>query len=113
MKRYNRVLIVFTVFATSLLACNDFLEQPIKGKQVLENYFTNEDECMKALSGCYASLSPEDWWENDIFYLVGDICSDDAFKGNSLEGDQRDFGELARFNITPQNEWIQFKWQYA
>ncbi len=113
MKKHNKLFTAFAILATLLVSCNDFLDQPIQGKQVLENYFANEDECLKALSGCYASLSPEDWWENDIFYLVGDICSDDAFKGNSLEGDQRDFGELARFNITPQNEWVQYKWQYA
>ncbi|MBK3516869.1 RagB/SusD family nutrient uptake outer membrane protein [Carboxylicivirga sp. N1Y132] len=113
MKRNNQLIIVVSVLAVLWSSCSDFLDQPIQGKQVLENYFANEDECLKALSGCYASLSPEDWWENDLFYLVGDICSDDAFKGNSLEGDQRDFGELARFNITPQNEWIQYKWQYA
>ncbi|MCT4586761.1 MAG: RagB/SusD family nutrient uptake outer membrane protein [Carboxylicivirga sp.] len=113
MKRYNQLLVVFIALATSLLSCDDFLDQPVLGKQVLDNYFVNEDECLKALSACYASLSPEDWWENDVFYLVGDICSDDAFKGNSLEGDQRDFGYLARFNITPQNEWIQYKWQYS
>ncbi len=113
MRRNIRFFIVLSIVAMFGASCNDFLDQPIQGKQVLENYFANEDECLKALSGCYASLSPEDWWENDLFYLVGDICSDDAFKGNSLEGDQRDFGELARFNITPQNEWIQYKWQYA
>lgn len=96
-----------------LMSCDEFLDQPVKGKQVLSNYFSNEDECLKALSGCYASLSPEDWWENDFFYLTGDICSDDAFKGNPIEGDQRDFGNLARFLITPQNEWTGVKWRYS
>lgn len=114
MKRLNYARL-FSILTSSmiLMSCSDFLDQPVKGKQVLSNYYSNEDECMKALSGCYASLSPEDWWENDFFYLVGDICSDDAFKGNAIEGDQRDFGELARFNITPQNEWLEIKWRYC
>jgi len=114
MKRTNIYISLVALLGIFMLgACNDFLDQPVKGTQELGNYYSNEDECLKALSGCYASLSPEDWWENDFFYLVGDICSDDAFKGNSIEGDQRDFGELARFNITPQNEWIEIKWRYA
>ena len=114
MKRANNIKIITALFLVfSFSACEDFLDQPVKGKQVLSNYFSNEDECMKALSGCYASLSPQDWWENDFFYMVGDICSDDAFKGNSIEGDQRDFGNLAQFNITPQNEWIEIKWRYT
>jgi len=105
------LLILFTGLALS--NCDSFLDQPVKGKQVIDNYFSNEDECLKALAGCYATLSPEDWWENDFFYMVGDVCSDDAFKGNSIEGDQRDFGNLAQFNITPQNEWIEIKWRYS
>jgi hypothetical protein len=105
----NIILALLIVFS----GCEDFLEQPIQGRQVLSNYFSNEEESMMALSGCYAALSPEDWWENDFFYLVGDICSDDAFKGNSIEGDQRDFGDLARFFITPSNEWIEIKWRYS
>jgi len=114
MKRFTFIYFLSFLFISSVLTgCDEFLDQPVKGKQVLSNYFSNEDECLKALSGCYASLSPEDWWENDFFYLVGDICSDDAFKGNSIEGDQRDFGNLARFLITPQNEWIEIKWRYA
>jgi len=114
MKRLNNIQYILVLIALFVFAgCSDFMDQPVKGKQVLSNYFSNEDECVKAISGCYASLSPEDWWENDYFYLVGDICSDDAFKGNSIEGDQRDFGELARFNITPQNEWLEIKYRYS
>lgn len=107
--KINIILAFMVIFAS----CEDFLDQPIQGRQVLSNYFSNEEECLMALSGCYAALSPEDWWENDFFYLVGDICSDDAFKGNSIEGDQRDFGDLARFFITPSNEWIEVKWRYS
>lgn len=107
----NQITALLLIFAFS--SCEDFLEQPVKGKQELGNYYSNEDECLKALSGCYASLSPQDWWENDFFYMVGDVCSDDAFKGNSIEGDQRDFGNLAQFNINPQNEWIEVKWRYT
>ncbi|TLX74997.1 RagB/SusD family nutrient uptake outer membrane protein [Labilibacter sediminis] len=112
-KIYKIQFIALLVIFASLSGCKDFLDQPVQGSQALSNYFSNEDECLKALTSCYASLSPEDWWENDFFYLVGDICSDDAFKGNSIENDQRDFGDLARFNINPQNEWIEYKWRYS
>jgi hypothetical protein len=70
-------------------------------------------ECRRALFGCYESLSPDDWWQLDFFWMVGDVCSDEAFKGNSIEGDQRDFGNLANFNIHSNNEWIEFKWLYT
>ena len=66
-----------------------------------------------AIIGCYSTLSPQDWWEVDFFWLVGDASSDDAFKGNNNEGDQRDFGNLADFNINSSNEWVEYKWRFS
>jgi len=105
------IVLLFTlVFSNS---CEDFLEIPIQGFQVSANYFATEEECQRAVFGCYESLSPDDWWQLDFFWMVGDICSDEAFKGNSIEGDQRDFGNLANYNIHSNNEWIEFKWLYT
>lgn len=94
-------------------ACSGFLDEPIQGSQTLDNYYTNAGEARKAVMGIYQSLSPEDWWEMDFFYLVGDVCSDDAFKGNSIEGDQRDFGQLANYNFSTSNEWLEIKWRFT
>jgi len=107
--------IYFIILFTLLFgfSCEDFLDKPIQGFQVSENYFATEEECQRAVFGCYESLSPDDWWQLDFFWMVGDVCSDEAFKGNSIEGDQRDFGNLANFNIHSNNEWIEFKWLYT
>lgn len=108
----NIVLTAVLAVTSVFTSCDDFLDESVKGYQVLNNYFAIEEECKKSLWACYYSLSPDDWWENDFFYLVGDICSDDAFKGNSIKGDQADFGNLANFRIYPQNEWLEIKWRY-
>lgn len=111
MKKLN-ILLLF-IAGIILTSCSDYLDNENTGEQNLDTYYSNFDECNKAIIGCYASLSPQDWWENDFFWLVGDVCSDDAFKGNTNEGDQRDFGNLANFNITSSNEWLDTKWRYT
>jgi len=111
MKHVSRYILLFSII--SVMGCEDFLDKPIQGSQVLDNYYANPEECERGLMGCYESLSPDDWWQLDFFWLVGDVCSDEAFKGNSIEGDQRDFGNLANFNIHANNEWIEFKWLYT
>jgi len=111
MKNLSRYLIILAII--SITGCEDFLDKPIQGSQVLDNYYATPEECERGLMGCYESLSPDDWWQLDFFWLVGDVCSDEAFKGNSIEGDQRDFGNLANFNIHANNEWIEFKWPYT
>lgn len=105
--------ILLIVIGLNLSSCSEFIDNEITGKQNLDNYYSNFTECDKAITGCYASLSPQDWWQTDFFWMIGDICSDDAFKGNSNEGDQRDFGNLANFNITASNEWLDSKWRYS
>lgn len=97
----------------SLASCEDFLDKPIKGVQTVDNYYSDEIESEYAVIGAYASLSPEDWWQMDFYWLIGDVCSDDAFKGNSIAGDQADFGFLANYNINPGNEWLDVKWRYS
>lgn len=109
----KKIKYIFILSFAFLMSCEDFLDNEITGKQNLANYYSNLDECNKAVVGVYSSLSPQDWWENDFFWMVGDVCSDDAFKGNTNEGDQRDFGNLADFNITPANEWLDVKWRYS
>ena len=93
--------------------CEKYLDQPVLGKQTVDNFYSTTEECNYAVVACYQSLSPESWWEMDFFWLVGDICSDDAFKGNSIEGDQTDFGNLARWIIDSNNEWLDIKWKYT
>ena len=105
--------LLFIVVSFNLISCEDYIDNEITGKQNSENYYSNFSEVDKAVTGCYAALSPQDWWQTDFFWMVGDICSDDAFKGNSNEGDQRDFGNLANFNITASNEWLDSKWRYS
>ncbi|WP_299525652.1 RagB/SusD family nutrient uptake outer membrane protein [uncultured Lutibacter sp.] len=109
----NIKYLLFILISLNFISCSDYIDNEITGKQNLDNYYSNYVECDKALIGCYASLSPQDWWETDFFWMVGDVCSDDAFKGNTNEGDQRDFGNLANFNITPSNEWLDSKWRYT
>lgn len=101
------------ILIANFLSCSDYIENEITGKQNLDSYYSNYSECDKAIIGCYSTLSPQDWWEVDFFWLVGDVSSDDAFKGNTNEGDQRDFGNLADFNITSSNEWLEYKWRFS
>ena len=106
--------IILTALGLAFFAsCDDYLDQPIKGNQTFDSFYSTAAESEQAVLGCYQSLSPEDWWEMDYFWLIGDVCSDNAFKGNSIEGDQAEFGNMARWIIDSQNEWLDIKWRYT
>lgn len=69
----NIKYLLFILISLNFMSCSDYIDNEITGKQNLDNYYSNYSECDKALIGCYASLSPQDWWETDFFWLVGDV----------------------------------------
>lgn len=106
MKKSNLFLPLMLGLSLGLPACKDFLDVSPQGQQTTDNYYTNADECKAAVMGCYALADQDDWWKIDRTRMFGDAGSDDAWKGNAIAGDQREFGDFARFFWLPNNEWF-------
>jgi hypothetical protein len=96
----------------ALQSCEDFLTQLPNGQQTTANFYTNADECKAAVMGCYALTDQDDWWKIDRTRMFGDAGSDDAWKGNAIAGDQREFGDFARFFWLPNNEWFDNRYTF-
>ena len=103
MKRIIIKLLISAAFIITIYSCKkDFLDVPLKGRLSTEVFPADQ-----AVTGCYAVFLSEDvggalWgaWPN---YLLGNVMSDDAWKGGNSDGDQPDLGSLERFNILPSN----------
>ena len=107
MKRY--IIMLFAV-ASLAAGCKKFLDEPIIGRQNTENYFKTEADCQAAVIACYFGAHSDQWYELDRSQMMGDALSDDAFKGNSIPGDQSLFGDIARYHFDATNEWFGFRW---
>ncbi|HEX8329625.1 MAG TPA: RagB/SusD family nutrient uptake outer membrane protein [Hymenobacter sp.] len=106
MKKSHLIFTLALGLSLGLQSCKDFLDEPPQGQQTTDNYYTNADECKAAVMGCYALADQSDWWQIDRTRMFGDAGSDDAWKGNAIAGDQREFGDFARFFWLPNNEWF-------
>lgn len=109
MKKYILILIALTCFSAG---CKKFLDQPIIGRQNTDNYFKTEADCQAAIIACYFGTHSDQWYQLDRSQMMGDALSDDAFKGNSIPGDQSLFGDIARYHFDSTNEWFGFRWTY-
>jgi hypothetical protein len=96
----------------SLQSCKSFLDQSPNGQQTTANFYTSADECKAAVMGCYAYSDQDGWWKVDRSRMFGDAGSDDAWKGNAIAGDQREFGDFARFFWLPNNEWFDNRYTF-
>ncbi len=113
MKRYITALMMAAALTAGTTSCSDFLEEPIRGQQDLENYFSSEDECAQQITGCYQSLAFDDWWQIYKFYVCGDMCTDDEWMGNTTQ-DPGEYRDLAHYtgNTINGGNCAQNFWQY-
>lgn len=113
MKKYISGLMLAGVIAFGTASCSDFLDEPLRGQQDLENYFTTEDECKDIVTGCYQSLAYDDWWQIYKMYNASDMCTDDEWMGNTTQdpGEYRDLAHYTGNTQTAGNACQNF-WQY-
>lgn len=89
-----------------LASCTDFLDQPRRGVENLDTYFENQEQCEKFLIGCYGAIFYDDWWQIGKLYQCLDMCTDDAWMGNTGQ-DASAHQSLAFFQASaPQSEDI-------
>ena len=92
-------------------SCEDFLDQPIRGQENLDTYFQNETEASKFLSSCYAAICYNDWWQIGKFWNMLDMCTDDAWMGNTTP-DQSDYYRIVHYQgVGQSNEAVANFWQ--
>ncbi len=112
MKKIFLTLIVSLFAGATLSSCNSFLDRPALGTENLETYFQNEDECLKAITGCYQGIFWNDWWQISNMVLMTDMCTDDMWMGNTTQ-DQSGYRDLAHYTGNGEaNGTISNFWQY-
>jgi hypothetical protein len=84
-----------------MVSCDDFIENPQRGKQTLDNYFQTEEECQNFVNGLYARLlTHDDWWQLLGPRLVNEAATDDAWMGNTQQS-ASDYYPAAHYAMTP------------
>lgn len=99
--------------ALVLGSCSDFLDEPLRGTQTIDNYYTSEEEVEQQVTGCYQTLAFDDWWQIYKQYVMNDIVTDDEWMGNTTQ-DQGDYRPLAYYtgNAVEAGNGVQNFYQY-
>lgn len=110
----KQFLAIFTLAASivGFSSCEDFLDEEVRGQQNLDTYFQSADDCTSYITGCYQDITCGDWWQINKIWLLSEMCSDDAWMGNTSQ-DQGDYLSLAHYQGNgASNEAIANFWQY-
>lgn len=111
MKRiYLYTLAITTVMSLMTTSCKkEFLEVD-PPTQVMQDFFTTEDNAKLAITGCYDVMG----WDgnhNTIPFFFGDIIGRDGWKGGDVGSDQDWMDDLINFNYTPDNYMLNIAWK--
>lgn len=105
-------IIIALMLSFTFAACDDFLTEDARGQENLDTYFQSEDEAESFINGCYNALTFNGWWQVNTVWLLSEMCSDDAWMGNTSQS-QSDYISLAHYQGTGQsNGAISNFWQY-
>lgn len=110
----KQILAIITLFATLTFttSCEDFLTEDVRGSQNLDTYFQSIDECESYMVSCYQALTYGGWWQINTVWLLSEMCSDDAWMGNTTQS-QSDYISLAHYQGNgASNGPISNFWQY-
>jgi len=103
------IYILILVFLIS--ACKKFLDEPVRGVQTFDNYFTTPEDCENFLVGCYQGMFQDDWWKIQFVYLLNETATDDAWLSNPTQA-ELDYKNFSQFQMTPQNDYLYPFWEY-
>lgn len=111
--RYIFGLTMASALTLGLSSCSDFLDEPLRGQQDMENYFSTEEECAKQITGCYQAIAYDDWWQIYKFWGATEMCTDDEWMGNTTQ-DASEYQSLAHYtgNAITGGECAQNFYQY-
>lgn len=109
----KQLLAILTLFGSlTFTSCENFLTEKVRGQQNLDTYFTTADECEAYITGCYQDITCGGWWNINTVWLLSEMCSDDAWMGNTTQS-QSDYISLAHYQGNgASNGPISNFWQY-
>ena len=108
----KRQLVAWGLLASLAVAatgCEKFLDQPVLGQYEAGDFFASDVNATQAVNAAYVPLQFRDAATN-VLWVLGDVASDDAEKGSN-PGDQADFDNIDKFNITPINAAVEAQWR--
>ncbi len=101
----KKIIFALPVLLLTLVACDDFLDEPMMGNLNSASIYSSPGEAQLAVNGVYnASTYFINLWR------FGDVASDDAVKGGN-EGDMSDLNYIIDFTASADNGVISEFWK--
>ena len=103
MKRIT--IMAIAVSCLAVVSCQDWLMEMPAGTQTPDEYYTSGETCLPVVVGCYAPMLTH--YRDGIYFnewFIGDICSDDAYKGGQTIQEDANLLDMENFRVNADND---------
>ena len=105
-------ILIFAIFAFVLIGCtDDFLDQPLRGQQELDDFFASEEASERFINGIYQKINGEGWNQINFMRTINEMATDDQWSGNT-EQPRADITGIAHYNVFPGSAYINSFWAH-
>lgn len=110
MKKIVLFLMVITTLFINSCDKEEFLDQPLQGRQTLEDFFANSDNSEFVINGIYRKVNGESWWQVNFQRQINEMASDDNWAGNTAQP-RPDITGIAQYNVFPGSTYFNSFWE--
>jgi len=110
MKKVSIYLAMSIIMLVGSRCKKDAIDKPVYGTQSNATFYKTDEQVQQALTGTYLQLR-QTWNEYALdHYFVGDISTDDAWKGGGSDADVGYLQEMSSFLLNPTNQVVNVRW---
>ncbi len=107
-------IVLFLLICTTILnvSCSkeDFLDQPLRGRQQLDDFFANPESAEAFVNGIYIKVNGESWWQVHMPRQINEMATDDNWSGNTAQP-RPDITGIAAYNVFPGSTYFNSIWE--
>jgi starch-binding outer membrane protein, SusD/RagB family len=110
MKKLILLCIIFSVLLN--VGCNndEFLDQPLRGREQLDDFFSSPEKAENFVNGIYRKVNGESWWQVNMPRQINDMATDDNWAGNT-EQPRPDITGIAAYNVFAGSTYFNSFWE--
>lgn len=110
MKKIVLFLMIIATFVITSCSKEDFLDQPIQGRETLDDFFKNPENAENFINGIYRKVNGESWWQVNFQRQINEMASDDNWAGNTAQP-RPDITGIAQYNVFPGSTYFNSFWE--
>lgn len=103
------LLLVCSVLLNLSCSKEEFLDQPLQGREELDDFFSSPENVEFFVNSVYRKVNGETWNQINFQRQINEMATDDNWAGNTFQP-REDISGIAQYNVFPGSQYFDSFW---